>query len=114
MGLAVPTCQTPVLKNNNAILAFSGKMSRQREESACIRCARCITHCPYSLAPAAIDRAVRAGNVQALLELNVSACMECGCCSYICPAKRHLVERNRLGKQMVRDYLKKEEEMKHA
>ena len=114
MGLAVPTCQTPVLKNNNAILAFSEKMSRQREESACIRCARCITHCPYSLAPAAIDRAVRAGNVQALLELNVSACMECGCCSYICPAKRHLVERNRLGKQMVRDYLKKEEEMKHA
>ena len=114
MGLAVPTEGTPVIKNNNAVLAFPEKLSRHQKESACIRCARCVTHCPYSLAPAAIDRAVRAGNVQALIELNVTACMECGCCSYICPAKRRLVESNRLGKQMVKEYQKKEEELKHA
>jgi len=25
-------------------------------------------------------------------------CMECGCCSFTCPAKRHLVQNIRMGK----------------
>ena len=28
--------------------------------------------------------------------------MECGCCAYVCPAKRHLVVYNQLGKQMIK------------
>jgi electron transport complex protein RnfC len=30
--------------------------------------------------------------------------MECGCCSYVCPANRHLVQTNKLGKAMLRSY----------
>jgi len=32
----------------------------------------------------------------------LNLCMECGCCAYVCPAKRHLVAYNQLGKQMIR------------
>ena len=34
----------------------------------------------------------------------IGLCIECGCCSFVCPAKRPLVENNRLAKSAVRDY----------
>lgn len=37
--------------------------------------------------------------------LKVNLCMECGCCSYVCPANRPLVQVNKLAKIMLRDYL---------
>jgi electron transport complex protein RnfC len=30
--------------------------------------------------------------------------MECGCCSYVCPARRPLVENNKLAKAALRKY----------
>ena len=48
MGFAVPTLDYPVLKNNNAILAFSAEKTAEAEapETPCIRCARCVNACP--------------------------------------------------------------------
>ena len=103
MGFAVPTINYPVLKNNNAILAFSAAKTAEAEkpETSCIRCARCVNACPFSLMPAAIEKAYKAGNVDALKALKVNLCMECGCCAYVCPAKRNLVSVNRLAKKMI-------------
>ena len=103
MGFAVPTINYPVLKNNNAILAFSAAKAAEAEkpETPCIRCARCVNACPFSLMPAAIEKAYKAGNVDALKALKVNLCMECGCCAYVCPAKRNLVSVNRLAKKMI-------------
>ena len=103
MGFAVPTINYPVLKNNNAILAFSAAKAAEAEkpETPCIRCARCVNACSFSLMPAAIEKAYKAGNVDALKALKVNLCMECGCCAYVCPAKRNLVSVNRLAKKMI-------------
>ena len=103
MGFAVPTINYPVLKNNNAILAFSAAKTAEAEkpETPCIRCARCVNACPFSLMPAAIEKAYKAGTVDALKALKVNLCMECGCCAYVCPAKRNLVSVNRLAKKMI-------------
>ena len=103
MGFAVPTVNYPVLKNNNAILAFSAAKTAEAEkpETACIRCGRCVNACPFSLMPAAIEKAYKAGNVDGLKALKVNLCMECGCCAYVCPAKRNLVSVNRLAKKMI-------------
>jgi electron transport complex protein RnfC len=35
-------------------------------------------------------------------------CMECGCCSYICPAKLSLVQTFKLGKKIVAGIRKRE------
>ena len=40
--------------------------------------------------------------------LAVDACMECGCCSFVCPANRPLVQKNKLGKQLLREEKAKE------
>ena len=75
----------------------------------CIRCGRCLNTCPFGLAPAAIAHAYDKKNVVMLEKLGVQACMECGCCSFVCPANRPLVQTNKLAKALIREEKAKEE-----
>ena len=104
MGLAVPDLDQPILKNTNAVLAFNAKDAALQKETACIKCGRCVGHCPFNLAPADIEAAFRMKSPELLDELKVNLCMECGCCAYVCPANRHLVQVNKMAKVMLRDY----------
>jgi len=92
-----------MVKNNNAILAFDEKDARLPEPSACINCGRCIDACPFNLMPNRISRAYKAKDADALNRLKVMLCMECGCCSFVCPAKRELVMTNKLAKTFLRE-----------
>ena len=107
MGTALYDDTYAILKNNNAILAFAETQTAQEKETACIRCGRCVRACPIDLMPAAIAKAYKMRNVEALTGLKVNLCMECGCCSYVCPAKIHLVQTNRLAKKLLREAAKK-------
>ena len=49
-----------------------------------------------------LDKAARADNPAELQERHVMNCIECGSCSYVCPAKRYLVQNIRIGKTIVR------------
>lgn len=102
MGIAVPDDSVPLLKNNNAILAFAEKEASLPATTACIKCGRCAAACPAGLMPMQIERAYKLKNVDELNRLKVMLCMECGCCSFVCPAKRELVLVNKLSKGMVR------------
>lgn len=102
MGMAVPNDSYPLLKNNNAILAFAEKEAVLAPTTACIKCGRCIAACPINLMPANIEKAYRLGDVDKLNKLKVMLCMECGCCSFVCPAKRELVLVNKLSKGLVK------------
>ncbi len=103
MGIAVPNDEVPLLKNNNAVLAFAEKEATLAPTTACIKCGRCVSACPVGLMPATIEHAFKIKNVDMLNELKVMLCMECGCCSFVCPAKRELVLTNKLSKAMVRE-----------
>lgn len=102
MGIAVYSLQTPVIKNNNAILAFAEAQAVTPEETACIRCGRCARACPFHLMPASIERSLKQEDAQALEKLKVNLCMSCGCCAYVCPAKRDLVTSNNMAKKFLR------------
>lgn len=102
MGLALSDDSLPVMKQNNAILAFGEDEAKIPEPSACIRCGRCVSACPMNLVPPEISAAVKAKDAQLLQKLGVMTCMECGCCAFSCPAKRHIVQNMRLGKAIVK------------
>ena len=108
MGVTVPDDSAPVLKSSNAVLALRAREAKLPKTTNCIRCGACTNHCPFGLAPAAISHCVKLGEVEALEALHVDACMECGCCSFICPANRPLVQRNQLGKAMLKEHKAKE------
>lgn len=102
MGISVFDMDTPVIKNNNAILALSGEQIADTQETACIRCGRCNYACPMRLMPRSLEMAYDNRNVADLERNSLNLCMNCGCCSYVCPAKRNLAQKNQLAKAFVR------------
>jgi electron transport complex protein RnfC len=108
MGISVPDLEQPILKNTNAILAFGKKEANPPKPTACIKCGRCISTCPFNLMPVEIETAYRLGKVEMLDKLKVNICMECGCCSFGCPANRPIVQNNKLAKMALRDHKAKE------
>ena len=48
MGLAIVGTDLPVLKQNNAILAFTADDAVLKPETDCIRCGRCVAACPMN------------------------------------------------------------------
>ena len=103
MGVAVSDTATPVLKQNNAILAFSGKDAEIPPETACINCGKCISSCPMRLQPVRIQRAAKRRDIAELEKLCVMNCIECGCCTFNCPAKRYITQQMRIAKAILRE-----------
>ncbi len=103
MGTALSNDQMPVMKQNNAILAFNRQEAESLEPGPCIRCGRCVNACPMSLMPTKLEQASIHNKVEDLKKYNVNVCMECGCCSYVCPANRRLVQSIRVGKVLIRN-----------
>ncbi len=107
MGRAIYSDEQPIVKNNNAILAFSFEGDAKRfdiqEETACIKCGRCHGACPFNLLPVAIAAAYDQRDAGKLDALKVMQCMECGSCSYICPARRPLSFINKMAKGVVKE-----------
>ena len=102
MGIALTSDEVPILKQNNAILAFAEKEAHLPTPTACIRCGNCVAACPMQLMPTKLEKAAEKKDVEALQSLDVMTCMECGCCAFSCPAGRRLVQSIRLGKSILR------------
>ena len=107
MGNCLASLDQPILKNNNAILAFSEKASHMPKPTNCIHCGRCTNACPLGLSAKEIVQAYQKGNVDLLQELHADLCMSCGTCSYVCPAKRPLTPSIALAKIMMKNGGKK-------
>ena len=107
MGMAVFPTDVPMIKSNNAILAFAKGDAELKTERDCIRCGRCAQACPMSLMPTLIERYAKIGDVDSLNKIGINVCMECGSCAYSCPAGKPLVQYMRLAKSVVREAAKK-------
>ena len=108
MGKTAYSMEQPVVKATNAVVIMNRKDSVSLEPSACIHCGRCVENCPLGLNPTAYAKAMEiedeAERFALLDKEKVSMCMECGSCSYVCPARRPLAENNRSAKGFARKY----------
>ncbi|MFI3281276.1 MAG: electron transport complex subunit RsxC [Rikenellaceae bacterium] len=101
MGRAMINLDSPVTKGCSGITILSQKDAKRGEESACIKCAKCVSVCPMSLEPFSISKLTRKGDLAAVEEGRITDCIECGSCQFICPANLPLLDYIRLGKQRV-------------
>lgn len=99
MGLAQWTADVPVIKGTSGILAWSA--AEVITEYTCIRCGRCVDHCPMRLVPTQLMKYVRYEHLAEAENWGVMDCVECGSCQYTCPANIPLVHWIRLGKTQV-------------
>ena len=102
MGTALCSVDFPVLKQNNGILVFLEKQAKLAAPQPCVRCGRCIEACPLGLSPVEIAGAYTQGDAARLDKLMVDLCMGCGCCTFVCPAKRPVAQTMSLAKAMQR------------
>ncbi len=103
MGPSASRLDVPIVKGTSGITVLTKDDIKSIETMACIRCKRCVDHCPIGLVPTRIAHAIKARDLAMAQEYDLLACIECGCCSYICPSNIPLVQYLRAGKQMVRE-----------
>lgn len=89
MGNALYTLNVPVTKVTSAFLGLL-KDKAAVEESPCIRCGRCINACPLQLMPFELAAMSDRSDEDSFVKNDGMECCGCGCCSYVCPAKRSL------------------------
>ena len=101
MGKALTSTDVPVTKGTSGIIVFQSKESQRKTDSACIRCAKCVSVCPMGLEPYLLNRLSQRMMFENMEHEHVLDCMECGSCSFECPANLPLLDYIRLGKAEV-------------
>ena len=107
-GNTVCKVTDPIVKISNSILVFDEKTARLPEPSVCIHCGRCIDKCPININVPGVELAIKAKDDETkeklLIATGVRQCVDCGCCSYVCPANRHLLATNQDAKAWLKKY----------
>lgn len=102
MGVAQYTDEVPLIKTSSGVVLFSKREVPKFFEDVCIRCGECVKNCPAGLEPCLISQAVEKENWQLAKDYSAADCIECGLCSYLCPAKRNLVQSIKYAKLRLR------------
>ncbi len=101
MGKALNSNDVPVVKGTSGIVLFPADESKRCEIKPCIRCAKCISACALNLEPHLLATLSAKGLFERAEQERITDCMECGSCSFTCPAGRPLLDYIRLGKSTV-------------
>ncbi len=101
MGFSFSDLSTPVTKGTSGITVLTHDEISSGEETACVRCGKCVEACPMNLVPTRLAMAARYKKPVLAAKYNINACFECGCCTYACPANIKLVQLIRIGKAQV-------------
>jgi electron transport complex protein RnfC len=95
MGFAMPDLSAAVCANNNALVVLTEDPVAIAEEqmTACLRCSRCNRVCPLGLTPQMMANAAQKKDYDRFeKKLYGMECIGCGSCTYVCPAKRPLMQ----------------------
>ena len=92
VGLAMSAPVAAFAEDGNVAVeqAAAGMQAKAVEESACIRCARCVHVCPIGLHPYLIRIDLDKHDTESAKQHGLMDCVLCSACSFICPARRYL------------------------
>lgn len=92
MGFAMFGLDVAITKTSTALLALSKDEVSAMEPGPCINCGRCVEVCPGRVVPSRLADYAEHNDEESFLANYGMECCECGCCSFVCPAKRPLTQ----------------------
>lgn len=95
MGFSMANLQVPITKQNNALtlLGADDAETAAAQMTACLRCGRCNDACSLGLVPQMMAAAAERKDYEKYeKKLYGLECVACGSCTYVCPAKRPLMQ----------------------
>ncbi len=101
MGMAQHQFDLPLTKGTSGLLFLPPAPPKSFIATPCIGCASCVDVCPMNLVPSFAAQFAAAGMLDEAEKYGAGECIECGCCSFVCPAKRHLVQEIKLLKPAI-------------
>jgi Na+-translocating ferredoxin:NAD+ oxidoreductase subunit C len=101
MGKSLSNIEVPLVKGTSGIILLPAVESVRTVSEPCIRCAKCVSACALNLEPYLLMTLSEKGLFERAERERITDCMECGSCSYTCPAGRPLLDYIRLGKSTV-------------
>jgi electron transport complex protein RnfC len=101
MGKALVNLDVPVTKGSSGILVLPHEEAHRKPVENCMRCSKCISACPMGLEPYLLMIETEKELWERSEEDKIMDCIECGSCSFTCPAHRPLLDYIRLGKGKV-------------
>lgn len=104
MGRALGRLDVPVVKGMGGLLFLRSHEVHTEMYGPCISCGRCLDACPLGLEPNMISVYTEAGRVLETETYGAKDCFECGCCAYVCPAARPLVQFIQMAKGALRGH----------
>ena len=103
MGFAQWDIMGCVTKGTSAVLFMSEELVRPTlHHGACIHCGRCVAHCPMHLMPCVLTELAQRRALDEAVKYDIMSCVECGSCSYGCPAGVEIVQYIRAAKGAIR------------
>jgi len=102
MGFAQSSLDVTVSKNTSGILLLAEEEVTQFESGPCLSCGRCVEACPMRLLVSTLSKVCENERYELADENYVMNCLECGICTYVCPAGRPNVQHFRRAKAEIR------------
>ena len=100
-GICTPDDSVSMTKVTNGLVVLNEKQATLPEQTACIRCGRCVAACPTGLNPYRLMHLCEKGDLDAAKREHIMDCILCGSCSYVCPARRWLVASLKIAKEQL-------------
>ena len=92
MGFGMFQLDVPTTKTSTALLGLLKDDVSAMEPGPCINCGKCVEVCPGRVIPSRLADYAEHFDEEAFVANYGMECCECGCCSFICPAKRPLTQ----------------------
>ena len=95
MGFGIFDLDVPTTKTASALLCLTKDDVSAAKTGPCINCGMC------RVVPSRLAKAAEHGDKESFVKMNGMECCECGCCSFICPAKRPLTQEIKSMRKMI-------------
>lgn len=101
MGFGIFDLDVPTTKTASALLCLTKDDVSTSQTSPCINCGMCVEACPGRVVPSRLADLSEHMDKEGFVAMNGMECCECGCCSFVCPAKRPLTQEIKSMRKMV-------------